>query len=238
MKTDYKKTRKELYAPRAGVPGIVRVPRMNFLMLSGQGRPEDESFRQGVQTLFPAAYVMKFLWKARRPAEDFTVMPLEVKWRLDRARSGSERFCWTMMVMQPDAISADLLQDALQLLARKKKHLPVAERLRVQTFEEGLCGQMLYIGPYGKPMDTAFGRLKQKILESGRQPELDSHDIYFNDIRRTAPEKLRTLMRVRVWEAGRPQPKWEDPFVSEERDSLSDRPPGEGSTNVRHARVF
>jgi hypothetical protein len=219
MKTDYKKARKELYAPRAGVPGILRVPRMNFLMLSGKGRPEDESFRQGVQTLFPAAYVMKFLWKARRPAEDFTVMPLEVKWRLDRSRSGSERFRWTMMVMQPDAVGAGLLQEALQLLARKKKHVPFAPRLRVQTFAEGLCGQMLYIGPYGKPMDAAFGRVKRKILESGYQPEPDSHDIYFNDIRRTAPEKLRTLMRVRIWEADTPQPIWEDPWASEEGGS-------------------
>ena len=216
MKTDYKKTRKEFYAPRAGVPGIVRVPRMNFLMISGKGRPEEESFQQGVQTLFPAAYVMKFLWKARRPAEDFTVMPLEVKWRLDRSRRAPERFQWTMMVMQPDAVTADLLRDALHLLARKKKYVPFAERLRVQTFKEGLCGQMLYIGPYGKPMDTAFGRVKQKILESGYQPELDSHDIYFNDIRRTAPEKLRTLMRVRIWEAEKPQPVWEDPFIGGE----------------------
>jgi hypothetical protein len=214
MKTDYKKTRKEFYAPRVGVPGIVRVPRMNFLMLSGKGRPEEESFQQGVQTLFPAAYVMKFLWKARRPAEDFTVMPLEVKWRLDRSRPISERFYWTMMVMQPDAVNADLLRDALQLLARKKKHVPFAERLRVQTFEEGLCGQMLYVGSYGKPMDTAFERLKQKVLESGYQLELDSHDVYFNDIRHTPPEKLRTLIRVRIWEAGTSKPDWKDPFLA------------------------
>jgi hypothetical protein len=215
MKADFKKTRKELYAPRAGVPGLVQVPRMNFLMLSGMGRPEDESFQLGVQTLFPAAYVMKFLWKARRPSEDFTVMPLEVKWRLDRARRGSERFRWTMMVMQPEAMAADLLEDALALLERKKKHIPFPERLRVQTFEEGWCGQMLHIGPYGEPMERAFETLKRMIGESGYQPDPDSHDVYFNDIRRTPPEKLRTLMRVRVWKIGEARPAWEDPFVEE-----------------------
>jgi hypothetical protein len=216
MKTDYKKTRKHLYAPRAGVPGILQVPRMNFLMLSGTGRPGDASFQQGVQTLFPVAYVMKFLWKDRHPAQDFTVMPLEVKWRLDRARRGSERFRWTMMVMQPDAVRADLMQDALDLLTRKSKHIPFPERLRVQTFTEGWCGQMLHIGPYGTAMERAFEKLKQKIHEGGYQPELDSHDVYFNDVRRTPPEKLRTLMRVRIWKLGEPQPEWEDPFVCEE----------------------
>jgi hypothetical protein len=212
MKTDFKKTRKELYRPRPGVPGIVRVPRMNFLMLSGRGRPEDEAFQRGVQTLMPAAYVMKFLWKARRPGEDFAVMPLEVKWRLDRARRGSERFRWTMMILQPDALDGGILREAREWLARKKKILPHPDRLCVQSFEEGLCGQMLHVGPYGKPMDAAFGRLKQTIEEAGCQPEPDSHDVYFNDVRRTPPEKLRTLMRVRIWDAGKPQPEWEDPY--------------------------
>ena len=70
--------------------------------------------------------------------------------------------------------------------------------LRFETLNEGLCAQIMHIGPYGKPMDDSFDVLKKHVIEKGYKPATDSHDVYFNDIRRTAPEKLKTLIRITI----------------------------------------
>ena len=80
MKKDYKKLLKDIYYSKPYTPIIVTVPEMNYLMISGSGHPENESFQLAAQTLFPIAYVSKFIVKARDATEDFVVMPMEVKW--------------------------------------------------------------------------------------------------------------------------------------------------------------
>jgi hypothetical protein len=213
VKKDYKKIYKHLYAPKAFDPRIVTVPPLKYLMVSGAGRPDEEAFQLAAQTLFPVAYISKFLLKAVKPEEDFTVMPMEVKWKLDRSRHGSERYYWTMMIMQPDAVDETLIREALETLRRKKKELPFGERLRLRVYDEGLCAQILHVGPYEQPMERSFELVKTELAKQGYRGECDSHDIYFNDSRHTESEKLKTLIRVRIWRKDGGEPVVDDPFV-------------------------
>jgi hypothetical protein len=212
VKKDYKKILKHLYATKAFEPGIVSVPALKYLMVSGAGRPDDEPFQLAAQTLFPVAYIAKFLLKAAKPEEDFTVMPMEVKWRLDRSRHGSDRYAWTMMIMQSEWIDDALVGEAVAVLRRKKKELPYGSRLRLQSYDEGLCAQIMHVGPYEEPMERSFALVKASLSNQGYQCEPDSHDIYFNDVRHTAPEKLKTIIRVRVWKQDEGPRTLADPF--------------------------
>jgi len=213
MKKDFKKLYNEIYLPPKFKPMIVTAPSFNYLMVSGEGHPEEPSFQMAAQTLFPVAYVSKFILKAKSPKDDFTIMPMEVKWKLDRSHHGTKRYSWTMMIMQPKCISKIIISKAIRTLKQKKKSLPYEERLRLQPFNIGKCGQIFHIGPYGGPMDNTFEILKSYLIEQGYEWEPDSHDVYYNDIRRTPPEKLKTLMRIRIWTQGKER-KLEDPFLT------------------------
>ena len=107
-KIDYKKKHKHHYNAPSHKPSIIEVPKMNYLMIDGNGLPEEQNFINAASTIFPLAYVIKFIEKGRHPENDYVVMPMEVQWKLDRKESGSKRYYWTMMVMQPDIINKDL----------------------------------------------------------------------------------------------------------------------------------
>jgi hypothetical protein len=139
-------------------------------------------------------------------------MPMEVKYRLDRARHGSKRYLWTMMIMQPECVNETIVASAEKELKRKKKELPLEGRLRLRSFEEGPCGQILHVGPFEGPMERSFDLLKEWLSAEGYAWEPDSHDIYLNDSRRTKPEKLRTLIRVGIRKEGEPARDFDDPF--------------------------
>jgi hypothetical protein len=156
MKKDYKKMMRDVYSPAAFKPAILTVPALNYLMVSGYGHPGDDSFQMAAQTLFPVAYVSKFILKAKAPEEDYTVMPMEVKWRLERKAHGSNRYSWTMMIMQPTCIDESILSEAIHTLKQKNKSLPYEERIRLGSWNEGLCGQILHVGPYEVPMEDTF----------------------------------------------------------------------------------
>jgi hypothetical protein len=212
MKTDFKKSMKDIYSPKAGCPAIVTVPGMRFLMVSGFGRPDEAEFAAAAATAMPMAYVSKFIAKELRPEDDYVVPPMEVKWRLDRSKRGSARYSWTLMVMQPPCVTEAVVAEARARLAAKGKDLPLGDRLRFERYEAGACGQILHIGPYGEPMERCFDLLKAHLEDAGLEREGDSQDVYFNDARRSPPERLKTLMRVRIWPKGGPARELDDPF--------------------------
>ncbi len=168
-------------------------------MVDGSGRPDEDDFQDAAKTLFPLAYVMKFLVKGKNPDHDYVVMPMEVQWNLDRLKKGSRRFRWTMMIMQPSFVTEETLAEAKQVLLDKKKELPKADSVRIESIEEGICAQIMHIGPTGEPMDEHFNKMVSEIRSQGYDTAPDAHDIYFSDYRRTAPEKLKTLMRIKIW---------------------------------------
>jgi len=196
-KLDLKKNLKYLYEPSAREFSVVDVPLMNFIMIDGHGNPNtSEEYAESLQALYSAAYTLKFKIKKERSV-DYPVMASEGLWWMDDMRefnlARKDDWKWTMMIMQPEIVTFQLFTQAVDE-ASKKKGLPALSQLRLESYQEGLATQILYFGPYADEGPT-ISRLHQFIEESGYSRSGKHHEIYLGDPRRSAPEKLRTVIR-------------------------------------------
>ena len=196
-KIDFKKELKQLYNPSPKVVVIVDVPPLNFLMIDGHGDPNTAAaYKEAVEALFGLSYALKFMVK-KELGVDYAVMPLEGRWWVeDMSRfslDNKSAWQWTAMIMQPEYIVADLVQAARVQVARKKK-LPALPLLRLETFHQGQAAQIMHLGPYAAEAPT-IAQLYQFIAAQGGQRMGKHHEIYLNDPSRTAPEKLKTVIR-------------------------------------------
>lgn len=197
-KIDLRSTLKQLYQARAGQVVEVDVPRMNFLMIDGQGDPNtSKDYAAAVEALFSLSYALKFMVKKGASAVDYSVMPLEGLWSADDMSSfGSadkSKWQWTAMLMQPEFVTDALVRDALSELRQKKK-LDVLPRLRFESFAEGHCAQTLHVGPSSAEGPT-IERLHAFIAGAGRKRAGKHHEIYLSDIRKANPAKWKTIIR-------------------------------------------
>lgn len=198
-KIDFKRELSELYAP-AREPSLVSVPELAFLMVDGHGDPNTSAaYSAAVETLFSVAYAARFAVK-RSGGTDFAVMPLEgLWWAADMSRFKLEDksdWSWTALIMQPEPVTAKIVELARQKAAAKKS-LPALELLRFARFTEGLAAQVMYRGAYADE-GPAIARLHEFIAEQGYAPAGKHHEIYLSDPGRTAPEKLKTVIRQPV----------------------------------------
>lgn len=204
MPFDVVKDHKPLYRPSAKHPAIVEVPELAFLMVDGHGDPNtSERFANAIQALYSAAYTLKFSLKKTDPERDFKVAPLEGLWwageaapTMDDLQRDRDAWNWTLLMAVPDAVTAEEVAAALEAAA-KKKDLPAAPLLRVERFEEGLAAQILHLGPYAEEGPT-IERLRTWAAEQGYEPRGRHHEIYLGDPLRTAPERLKTVVRQPV----------------------------------------
>lgn len=199
-KLDFKKQYKELYAPSKKEISIVKVPAFNFLMIDGTGDPNTSPRMQvAFEALFSVSYTLKFMFKHGKlgKARDFGVMPAEGLWWADdmsQFRQGDKsNWIWTLMVMQPDFATKEDVRKAIEA-AGKKKPLPGLKDLRFERYDEGLSAQILYFGPFADEGPT-LQRIHETIKEKGFVLRGKHHEIYMSDMRRTAPEKLKTIIR-------------------------------------------
>lgn len=195
---DFKKELKHLYKPSAKNVEIVDVPAMDFLMIDGQGDPNSSrQYAQAVEALFATSYTLKFIIKKGGFEIDYGVMPLQGLWWADNmddfVAGNRENWKWTMMIMQPDFITAPLVAQAIDQVG-KKKNLPAVNQLRFEAFTEGKAAQIMHIGPFTEEGPT-IARLHQFIEDSGYRKSGRHHEIYLSDIRRAAPEKWKTVLR-------------------------------------------
>lgn len=197
-KIDLKHELKHLYKPSAKQPEIVDVPPMKFLMIDGAGDPNRvQAFGDAVEALFSTAYTLKFAVKRARGV-DFVVMPSEGLWwteppeafRIDQP----EEWLWTIMILQPDFVTADDVAQAVAA-AKAKKKLAALDLIRFDTYHEGRCAQIMHLGAYGLAELPTVERLDGFIAEQGARMSGKHHEIYLSDPRRTAPEKLKTVIR-------------------------------------------
>jgi hypothetical protein len=181
-------------------PQLVQVPPLSFLCLDGHGDPNaNPAYAAAVQALYSASYAAKFaVKKVGGPA--FKVSALEGLWwaqDLSTFLTGDKsEWDWTMMIRQPDAVTADLIARLTDEVAAKKS-IPAASELRLICFEEGAAAQVLHVGPYATEAPT-IARLHEFIRERGFTFDGHRHrhhEIYVGDPRRSAPEKLRTIIR-------------------------------------------
>lgn len=199
---DLKKQYKHLYQPSAKAPTLVEVPEFQFLTFEGQIEPGHEpgtspSFAEAVETLYAAAYTIKFAYKKRAENPiDYPVMALEGLWWVEGGEfdfNRKDKWRWKLMIMTPDIVTPDAFQAALQQLRKKRPELNL-EGLCLERFAEGLCVQMLHVGPYAEEPRT-LEKMQAFAAEQGYEYHGRHHEIYLGDPRRAQPEKLKTILR-------------------------------------------
>ena len=201
-KLDLKKTLKQLYQPSAKDFSVVDVPPLPYLMIDGHGDPNTAAaYVEAVQALYGLAYTLKFQLKKADPALDFGVMPLEgLWWAADMANFAAlskADWDWTMMILQPDYVTAAEVEAARAEALRKKGGAggaPGLARVRLETYHEGPAAQIRYFGAYADEGLT-IARLHAFIAAQGHTLRGKHHEIYLGDPRRTAPAKLQTVIR-------------------------------------------
>ena len=204
-KLDLRKQYKSLYQPSAQSVEVVDVPELSFVMIDGKiedGHSPGTSptFLEAMQALFGASYTLKFQSKLRKKnAIDYSVMALEALWWVedgDFSISKPDNWSWRAMMMQPEHITAAMFDEAIEELRRKKPSASV-DKLRFQRFREGLCIQTMHIGPYSTEPATVE-RMRAFAAENGFVFKDSHHEIYLGDPQRSAPDKLKTVLRHAV----------------------------------------
>jgi hypothetical protein len=195
-KIDFKKQFKQLYKPSTKKVDVVEVPRWNYLMVDGEGDPNrSQSFQNAIDVLYSLAYAVKFMIKKGDTGIDYGVLPLEGLWWSDDMTSFSvgnkDSWKWTLMIMQPDLVTEELVQKAIEQVRAKKNpvSLPLA---RFESFEEGKSAQIMHIGPFSEEGPT-IEKVHAFIVKAGSQRRGKHHEIYLSDIRRAAPENWKTM---------------------------------------------
>ncbi len=197
-KIDFKKEFKHLYSPSSGEVMIVDVSEMSFIMVDGAGDPNTaQEYKDAVEALYAVSYAIKFIIKKGEVAIDYGVMPLEGLWWVDDMTQFSvenkDIWKWTSMIMQPKYVTRDLFDIAIEQV-RKKKSLPALPKMRFESFHEGLAAQVMHIGSYSAEGPTVE-TLHNFIRENGYVLRGKHHEIYLTDPRKSAPEKMKTVIR-------------------------------------------
>jgi len=208
-KVDLKKSIPAYTAPRGSIE-IVDVPPMRYLMIDGHGDPNtSEEYGDAVAAVFGVAYTLKFRSKAEL-GRDYVVMPLEGLWWSDDMATfttdrDKSRWSWTMMSLVPEWIDTDHFERARQAVAAKGGS-PAIDRLRMEELAEGRCVQTLHIGSYDDEASVLDDMHHRFIPGAGLRMRGLHHEIYLTDPRRTAPERLRTILRQPVERVERVDP--------------------------------
>ncbi len=216
-KIDFKKQMKDIYNPPKGKFSVVQVPVLNYIMIDGQGDPNTAlPYQQAVEALYATAYKLKFMSKNELD-KDYVVPPLEGLWGSEEMQEklagagdarewlelfkASERdeWLWTMMIMQPAWITAEMVAQ-IRGEVGKAKDLPALEKLRFDSYHEGLSVQTLHVGPYADEGPVLAEMHLDFIPNNGYVETGKHHEIYLSDPRKTAPEKLKTVLRQPVKE--------------------------------------
>lgn len=204
MGFDYKKEYKEFYMPK-NKPGIIKVPTMNYIAVRGKGNPNEEGseYKESIGLLYAIAFTIKMSKKGNRQIEgyfDYVVPPLEGFWwqenqtEIDFAHK--EKFRFISVIRLPDFVKKEDVDWAKEEAARKKKQ--DFSKVEFLAYQEGLCVQCMHIGPYDAEPET-IQKMHDFIAAEGYEPDMTEHrlhhEIYLSDARRTAKERLKTVIR-------------------------------------------
>lgn len=201
-KIDYKKDFKELYLPSAK-PILIDVPVMQFLMVDGKGDPNGAEYQQAVPLLYSLVYTIKMKGKNLKGYCEYTVPPLEGLWWEEDDTfdfQAREKWNWTSMIRQADFVTQDVFAWAIEHAKQKNPDLDYS-KVRLETFPEGLCVQAMHTGPY-KDEPATVEKLRSFIHKNNLTEMTGNvrkhHEIYIKNPLRTAPEKLKTVLRIPV----------------------------------------
>ena len=203
---DFKKEYKDLYLPKSK-PSVIEVPEMVFIMVDGKGNPNTrEAYKNAREMLYGLSYSIKMSKMSGTQPKgyyEYIVPPLEgLWWGEDGYFNGTniidkDKLCWTSMIRQPEFVVQEAFEEAKQVLGKKKPEFDLS-LARLVSFTEGLCAQIMHIGSYDDE-PTTIEILEQFIEESEYKNDISEnrkhHEIYLGDPRKTAPEKLKTVIR-------------------------------------------
>jgi len=203
---DYKKDFKALYLPPQA-PVLIDVPPTLYAVVSGKGDPNDNpEFQAAMQALYSVSYGIKMLPKKGLEPKgyySYTVFPLEGIWDMDVTGGTPDglldksKFIWDVMIRQPDFVTPELL-DMVKEAAAKKKDAVDISGVGLRTIADGLSVQMMHVGPYDAE-PASFAKMDRFCQAEVLERTGHTHrEIYMSDPRRTAPEKLRTVIRYFV----------------------------------------
>jgi len=197
-KLDYKKQFPQYYRPKKK-PEIIEIPEMNFFMIDGKGDPNTaKEYKAAVECLYAVAYTLKMkIVKKDNPENDYVVPPLEGLWYMDNMDDWSfenkDEWQWTMMIRIPDFVTDDQIKKSIAL-TKENKNPASLPKLYHEKYNEGTAVQIMYIGSYADEGPT-IQHIHEYAKNEGYNLDGKHHEIYLGDPRKTAPEKLKTVIR-------------------------------------------
>jgi hypothetical protein len=197
---DVKRELKAFYAPKNSDWELVDVPDQQFIGIDGTGNPNTaDAYARAVEALYSVAYVLKFA--SKRAGRDFVVGPLEGLWYSDDPSvftvGAKDLWGWTMLINQPEWVTADMVKEAVETALAKKKWPAIGDVRRVEL-AEGRCAQLMHVGSYDDEA-PALARLHSDFIPAhGLRESGEHHEIYLGDPRKTPAAKLKTVLRQPV----------------------------------------
>ncbi len=206
MKQDWKKDEKLIYLPKNN-PTQLQIPPMNYFIVSGQGNPNDDFFVEYISVLYSLSYAIKMSPKQDIAPDnycEYKVYPLEAVWDIadeskwmEGAPLDKDNLKFDLMIRQPSFVDEAFATEILTRTMTKKPH-PLLEKVRFEKVEEGLCVQMLHLGSYDNEA-ASFAKMSEYSKSQNLKRIDHTHrEIYLSDPRRSAPEKLKTVLRFQV----------------------------------------
>lgn len=205
-KFEWRKQLKELYLPR-NQPTIIDVPAMKYFTIDGSGNPNSKRFKENIETLYALSYAIRMMPKKGLTPDgyyEYTVFPLEGIWDLDEDGRklnylSKDHFVYKLMIRQPDFVTEELFHNAMNSVKQKKPNLHLSN-VKFELIEESLCVQVMHYGSYDNEPET-FALMEQFCSQNNLKRVNKTHkEIYISDPRKTAPEKLKTVLRFNVTE--------------------------------------
>lgn len=213
MAFDYKKEYKEFYIPPKK-PTIVEVPKMNYIAVRGQGNPNEEEgeYKKAIGLLYGIAFTIKMSYKGTHKMEgyfQYVVPPLEGFWWQENVKgvdySHKETFQWIAVIRLPDFVTREEFDWAVKEATNKKKE--DFSKVEYFTYEEGMCVQCMHIGSYDEEpvtVEKMHAYMEEQGYELDFTEQRMHHEIYLSDPRRTAEEKLKTIIRHPIKQMQKP----------------------------------
>lgn len=210
MKYEWRKKEKDVYLPKTE-PVLITLPKMNYIVIEGEGNPNDAGFAEAVGALYAVAYGIRMLNKSDAPPEgyfEYTVYPLEGIWGFNEAgialyQSGKaaselkDYLAYKVMIRQPDFVTQALTELVKTAAFKKKKNHRIND-VRFESIEEGLSVQMMHMGSYDDE-PASFARMENFAKDQGYERIGKAHkEIYLSDPKKVAPEQLKTTLRFWV----------------------------------------
>lgn len=195
-KLDFKKEYKDLYAP-GNEPVLIDVPEMTFITVEGTEKTDSEAFVSAIRKLYSVSYMIKMRFKDHPGYYEYVVPPLEGLWDVD---FDADEWKWMLMIRQPGFVDERIFNEAIKMAEKKNPELSY-EGVRLECITDGPSVQIMHIGPYVEE-HTSLEKIQRSIEAIGmsvrKYKGYYHREIYLSDPERTAPEKLKTVLRVSV----------------------------------------